>query len=64
MSKGKKTFVKDSASIPTMQKTGGTTSSKKSADIPAMGQAPGTSSTPQGGNTGSSSGSSGREPKK
>lgn len=61
MSKGKKTFITDSASIPTMQKTGGT---KKSANIPSMGQAPGTTTTSQGGKTGGSSGSSGGESKK
>lgn len=63
MSKGKKTFVIDSASIPTMQKTGSTTSIKKSANIPSMGQAPGTATTSQGGNSGGSS-SSGGESKK
>lgn len=62
MSKGNKTFVNDSASVPTMQKTGGTTSIKDSANIPSMGQAPGSTTTSQGGQTGG--GSSGGESKK
>jgi hypothetical protein len=57
MSKNKKTFVTDSASVPTMQKTGSTSSVKKSANIPAMGQAPGTTTTSQGSGSGNSSGS-------
>ena len=63
MSKGKKTFITDSANIPTMQKTGGTTSIKKSANIPSMGQAPGTTTTSQSGSSGGSSGSSGESKK-
>jgi hypothetical protein len=57
MSKGKKTFFTDSASVPSMQKTGGTVSIKKSANIPAMGQAPGTTNTSKSGGSGASSSS-------
>ena len=50
MSKDKKTFVTDSASVPTIQKTSGASSIKKSANIPTMGQAPGSTTTSQSGN--------------
>ena len=54
MSKDKKTFITDSANIPSMQKTGDTSSIKKSATIPTMGQAPGSTTTSQGTGSGDS----------
>ena len=48
MKKGNKTFVTDSATIPSMQRVDTSGIVKKSADIPSMGKAPGTDTTSQG----------------
>jgi len=59
----KKTVVRDSASIPSMQKPAGTGRSTNSATIPSMGEAPGTTTTSQGGSGGSASGGGGNQSK-
>lgn len=55
MTKDRKVSIKESATIPSMQKTGGSNGSKKSAIIPTMQQAPTSTTTSQGGDSGNSS---------